>query len=300
MKFIGEEGGIAEATRDLRAAVIDVVDFHANERATLSAEPSVGSRAGKDDLQAYQYVAIVGSPTKEARSLGVVQLSQAEEHIRAIDVVYGSTLSTVVADKVLVRSVLECCGRAFWLLTHELSTRERVARSLVERLNELRTSARLVPVMADHFDAKIVDLTTEARSAGFTVGVGGWGSHTVDGIARPSQAEALELVLGADNEGDHLSPGTLAQRYLSLAVHGNPAAMLLHRSRDEDLTELGGGMVLAPIEMRTTDAILVLRWCALAYMTAANANRMLMEWRNERWTRVKFNYKGVSDRYVDE
>ena len=291
----------AEATRALRDALVDVIECHQTEDLRAGHEPPIGSPAATDDLRAQHYAAIEGSPTKEARLMGGVQLSAATEMIRALLAIYESDVAVVAADKVLVRSVLESTGRSAWLLDPTLDTHTRVARGLVERFEDLRLQRRILPgERGEWWQKRIEALERQAKAAGFNIQHIKNDATRVGGTRRLTSTEAVETILGGRGDDEHLGAGTLAQRYLSLATHGNVASMLLHRGGDDELVDLGGGVVGAPMMMTSNSVNQMVAMCGLGYLVAVNARRQLMGWRDPTWGRVIANFAAVRRRVLPD
>jgi hypothetical protein len=282
----------------MRDAVLDLVEFHEQERSKLRHDPAMGSPAWRDDLSEHRFAAIEGHPCREARVLGSVQLSAAEELIRAICTLHQGPYPVLAADRILVRSALEACGRAHWLLDPSIDSRDRVARGLIERLEDLRLQRRLVEqhsVYAAQCQAQIERLSSEATCAGFKVQHTAKHPSRVDRQRRPSSSEAVAAAIDA---GESSGAGALAQRLFSMSVHSNPISMLMHRDDSDAPVDLGRGLYTVPLVMTSQQVNLLIGYSGLAYMRVANANRQLMGWRDDRWDRIRLNARNVSRRFL--
>ena len=288
----------AQVTRPLRDAVLDLVNFHEEERSRLRHEPAMGSPAWDDDLREHRYAAIDGHPCREPRLLGTVQLSAAEELIRAICTLHEGSHPVLAADRILVRSLLEACGRALWLLDPSIDTSERVARGLIERFEDLRLQRKLVAGHPEHvakYQARIEQLSTEAKRSGFQVQHLKKEPSRVNRQRRPTSSEAVAATI---DRRDGSGVGALAQGLFSLSVHANPIGLLMHRDDDDALVDLGRGLYSAPLVMKSQQVNLLLGFSGLSYVTAVNANRELMGWRDDTWNRIKLNVRNVSRRVL--
>jgi hypothetical protein len=289
-----------QATRAMRDAVLDLVNFHEEERALLGHEPAMASPAWADDLKEHHFAAIEGHPCREPRLLGSVRLSLAEELIRAVCTLHAGPVAVLAADRILVRSVLEACGRALWLLDPTIDTEARVARGLIERLEDIRLQRNLVKGHPEHalaYQRQIERLSSEAEQAGFRVEHPRKHPSKVGGERRPSSSEAVAATLDTDAES---RTGALAQGLFSLSVHANPIAMLMHRDDGDSLVDLGKGMYSVPLVMKSQQVNLLVGYCALSYVTAVNANRELMGWQSDRWDRIRMNVRNVSRRVMPD
>lgn len=102
--------------------------------------PEPGSEAARE-------VEALESPAEETLSFAAVLLAGAQDHLLGLECLLAAE-SSVYAPYTVARALLESSARAWWLLDPNIDARERLTRTLTERLASLYEGAKLVRATA--------------------------------------------------------------------------------------------------------------------------------------------------------
>lgn len=174
-------------------------------------------------------------PVEAAYSVGATTILAASYNLASLSQLLSPNHElSLFGFQVVTRSIVEASARAWWLLDPKLSARQRVARSLTERLHSVRQSelaeraARrdipaAVSVSEDNVSAQLVELCAEAARLGLREDRNDHDKLLGFEDARRTNATTLVRRF-LDDIGFH--SGEVVYRFYSAIVHATSYAIL--------------------------------------------------------------------------
>ena len=204
--------------------------------------PAKGSQAPLEELQDPSFAGAWGpQPIAWCHLMANLRIHAAEEYMFATALLLV-TESFPYALFPEVRSALESCARAWWLIDPSDDPRTRVGKWISERSYELRQNRALSQVLQPGdttIDDSIAQLQNEASNQGFLEGDP---PKWVDTPPRPTMTNVIEdMFVG----GDGAPFGGLAARYASAITHSTTTALgrLLTFHEDQSAGPVRGNQV---------------------------------------------------------
>jgi hypothetical protein len=246
----------------------------------------------------YHYLPAAGSPAareidgagrledavKDTLSIAAIVLGGAQDHLVGLACLLDAE-SSVYAPRTVARGLLEGAARAWWLLDPAIDARERVARTLTERLYSLLERAKAERTMSNGTGQAaqtridyLIDLAE--RRYGFVVLRDQKQQRPLAVEAtRPTSTELVGRLLM--REGTHTEFGEVAYRLYSGATHGALWSLMSGLIPEPD--PAGKHEFIAYLRLTLNDAELLVAITAMAFGEAFNREVDFYGWDRREW-----------------
>ena len=159
-------------------------------------------------------------PLVTARSIARILIGHGEEHIAALVKVIAEPVQPIVY-LTCVRSMLEPCARAAWLLDPEIDGETRVKRQFAIRFTEMSENVKLARALnrstdVQFFQNRIGDLERDARALGHKEIRNRKGKRIGIGVTMPQATTLIKKFLNEE----------VSYRILSAVSHGQTGTTL--------------------------------------------------------------------------
>jgi hypothetical protein len=230
------------------------------------------------------------SPTKDALPGAAIVLGAARDHLVGLECLLAAE-SSVYAPITVGRALLEASARAWWLLDPSIDARERLARTLTDRLANIREQAKIARAIAerggqtkdletlDRINARLDHVAAIARRHGLRVFDDDKGRPVAVGASRLSSTILVGRLL-AGHSGDTVF-GEVAWRAWSGTTHSTGHGLTAVLAVEPD--PAGKHELIAHPRITLGDVESTVAIAAMAFGEAFNREVELYGWERRDW-----------------
>lgn len=279
---------VREATEPFRQLNSSLVRSFEIAKTIFLPAPQPNTVGGSYELVSWNEKVFGNIDAQQTRFIAGLQMYAAGELVEAINCLVSGDRAVVISDRVLLRSLMESCGKTMWLLQHDISARTRMIRTLILRLTSLQQMRQFdEPASQTRTSEQKDELLQRCRDDGLTAKKSKWGNKfIINDHELPSQTALIKLSWGSANNED-TDIGRTLHRMTSLAVHGDYLSVYMHHGEVIKNDSHSQDQASMPIMMRAVDTIQLLICAGWCFMQAVDAYRKYMGWETGNWNEIR-------------